>query len=250
MNTELLEELLACALKAAHGGAAELHERYGKTLEIQTKTSLEDLVTDADVAAETKVREIIQSLRPNDAITGEELAANVGVNASIRWSIDPLDGTINYTRGLPFFSTSVAAADIQTGKWLAGAVVAPALGLVYFATAGGGSFKEVKGNTVKLSGPPKDRKTRIVATGFSYSASDRTEQFVELSKQMERFVDLRRLGSAALDACLVADGTVDAYFERHTKEYDWAAGFLIAEEAGLKVKRPEFVGDSSEVNFS
>jgi len=243
-----LDQLLECALDAANKGASELLKRFGGELNIRSKSSPEDHVTDADLAAETIVRAVIARHRPEDAVTGEELDAKQGSNAKVRWSIDPLDGTVNYTRGLPHFATSVGAASIETGEWLVGVVVAPKLGVTYFAKKGGGAWKIEAGQTKRIIGPPKNRATRILATGFSYSAAHRAEQIEFLGTQIHNFVDVRRLGSAALDACLVADGTVDAYYELHTKEYDWAAGLLIAEEAGQKVKRASFEGDLIWIN--
>jgi myo-inositol-1(or 4)-monophosphatase len=225
-----------------------LLKRFGGELNIRSKSSPEDHVTDADLAAETIVRAEIARYRPEDSITGEELDAKTSSKAKVRWSIDPLDGTVNYTRGLPHFATSVGAASTETGEWLVGVVVAPKLGVTYFAKKGGGAWKIEAGQTKQIFGPPKNRTTRILATGFSYSAAHRAEQIEFLGAQIHNFVDVRRLGSAALDACLVADGTVDAYYELHTKEYDWAAGLLIAEEAGQRVKRASFEGDLIWVN--
>lgn len=244
------DELLACALEAASAGSAELKARHGGPLQINSKTSPEDAVTDADLAAEATVRAVISRLRPDDSITGEELDAHVGESAKVRWSIDPLDGTVNFTRGIPYFATSVGAFDIEAGQWVAGAVVAPELGRTYFASKGGGAFLIQDGNKRQLFGPPKDRLTKIIATGFSYSAEERAAQFAHLEAITPNFVDVRRMGSAALDACMVADGTVDVYFERHIKEHDWAAALLIAEEAGQSVRRPAFVGDFGAVNYS
>lgn len=250
MSSLNLAELLDCALEAANTGAAELMKRFGGPLDIQSKTSAEDKVTDADLASEQMVREVIARLRPEDTISGEEFAESVGANAKVRWSIDPLDGTVNYTRGIPYFATSVGAQDIETGQWVAGAVVAPALGLTYFAKLGGGAWLTRSGKTTQIFGPPADRQTKILATGFSYSGEERALQFEKLNQMMPDFVDVRRMGSAALDACMVADGTVDVYYEKHIKEHDWAAALLIAEEAGQMVKRPEFLGDFGSVNLN
>ena len=250
MNPAEITELLDCALEAANAGAAELMKRFGGPLDIQSKTSAEDKVTDADLESENIVRAVIGKLRPEDTISGEELAEQVGANAKVRWSIDPLDGTVNYTRGIPYFATSVGAQDIESGQWVAGAVVAPALGLTYFAKRGGGAWLTRDGHTTQIFGPPADRQTKILATGFSYSATERAAQFSKLDQMMPEFVDVRRMGSAALDACMVADGTVDVYYEKHIKEHDWAAALLIAEEAGQKVKRPEFLGDFGSVNLA
>jgi myo-inositol-1(or 4)-monophosphatase len=249
MTSLNLTALLDCALEAANSGAAELMKRFGGPLDIQSKTSAEDKVTDADIAAERKVREVIARLRPEDSISGEELDESIGAQARVRWSIDPLDGTVNYTRGIPYFATSVGAQDLETGNWLVGAVVAPALGKTYYAETGGGAWLIRDGVSEQIFGPPKDRQTKILATGFSYSGKERAVQFEKLQLMMNDFVDMRRMGSAALDACMVADGTLDVYYEKHIKEHDWAAALLIAEEAGQKVKRPEFQGDFGSVNL-
>lgn len=244
-----LNELLDCALKAAVAGSRELETRYGTELAIRIKSNPADFVTDADLAAEKAARAVILSLRPEDSVTGEELERVDIPESKIRWSIDPLDGTVNFSRGIPYFATSVAAVDVNTGNWLAGAVVAPALRLKYFASLGGGSFKESAKSTVQIFGPPTDRGTKILGTGFSYGSSERTEQFDALPLAMTDFVDVRRLGSAALDICMVADGSLDSYFERHTQEHDWAAAMLIAEEAGCSVVRPSESNDTAYVNF-
>jgi myo-inositol-1(or 4)-monophosphatase len=245
--------LLDCALAAAKAGAAELMNRFGGPLEIQTKSSAADKVTDADLAAENVIRAIIGDRRPEDSISGEELDDQVGAKAKVRWSIDPLDGTVNYTRGIPYFSTSVGAIDLETGLWVAGAVVAPALGITYFAQRGGGAWVTRswgdEEQTTQIFGPPADRQTKIVGTGFSYLAPERAAQFEHLDQLMPDFVDVRRMGSAAIDICMVADGSLDVFYERHIKEHDWAAAMLIAEEAGQRVKRPAFSGDLGSVNL-
>jgi len=244
-----LDELLQVALDAANAGAAELKQRYRGPLEISSKTSPEDHVTDADLASEAIVRALIHERRPDDSITGEELAGLENAAAKVRWSIDPLDGTVNFTRGFPNFCTSVGAADVETGEWLVGAVVAPILDLTYYAKRGHGSFVIRSGPHTRLTGPPADRATKILATGFSYSAEKRVAQFEDIARMMPDFVDLRRMGAAALDMCAVAEGAIDAYYERDIKEYDWAAAALIAEEAGLTVQRPAFVGDLCHVRL-
>jgi myo-inositol-1(or 4)-monophosphatase len=244
-----LDEILQCAIESASAGSDELERRYGRDLVIREKSSAEDFVTDADEAAERAVRDVISRKRPRDSVTGEELDPFEVENSKVRWSIDPLDGTVNYSRGLPYFATSVGAVDIETGVWLAGAVVAPALGFKYFASRGGGAFKESTSGKLRIFGPPGNRVTRIVGTGFSYSMEERREQFALLPDTMEQFVDVRRMGSAALDICMVAEGSLDAYFEKHTKEHDWAAAMLIAEESGCLVKRPTKVDETAYVNF-
>ena len=233
-----LDALLQTAIEAANAGSAELVKRFRGELKIQTKTSIADYVTDADLASETAVRDVLKRLRPNDAVTGEEYDATEGTDAAYRWSIDPLDGTVNFARGLPNFAVSVAALDLATDQWVVGVVIAPALGDTFLATRGSGAFRIRDGKREAISGPPVEREARILATGFSYSAETRRAEFQKLTELMPDYVDVRRFGSAALDICHVAEGTIDAYYQVDIKEHDWAGAMLIAEEAGLEVKRP------------
>jgi myo-inositol-1(or 4)-monophosphatase len=242
-------ELLDCALAAAKAGAEQLQAKFRGTLTINTKSSEADYVTDADLASETAVRAVIRSLRPNDSISGEEFATDAGTQAEYRWSIDPLDGTVNFARGLDHYAVSVAAQHIESGDWVVGIVIAPELGDTYVAVRGEGSSRTRKGQKTTLTGPPKAREAKILATGFSYLASKRLEEFETLTKLMPGFVDVRRFGSAALDICHVAEGTIDAYYQVDIKEHDWAAAMLIAEEAGLRVKRPTVEEDLALVNY-
>jgi myo-inositol-1(or 4)-monophosphatase len=242
-------ELLDCALAAAKAGAEQLQAKFRGTLTINTKSSEADYVTDADLASETAVRAVIRSLRPNDSISGEEFATDAGTQAEYRWSIDPLDGTVNFARGLDHYAVSVAAQHIESGDWVVGIVIAPELDDTYIAVRGEGSSRTRKGQKTTLTGPPKAREAKILATGFSYLASKRLEEFETLTKLMPGFVDVRRFGSAALDICHVAEGTIDAYYQVDIKEHDWAAAMLIAEEAGLRVKRPTVEEDLALVNY-
>ncbi|MFC7402977.1 inositol monophosphatase family protein [Citricoccus sp. GCM10030269] len=243
--------LLAVARAAARAGAAVLAERTmtptpatQAELGADTKSSGSDWVTDYDRRAEQAVRDIITAYRPDDAISGEEFGHTQPKNSSdYRWSIDPLDGTTNFIRSIPQFCTSVAVQGPD--GWLAGAVVAPALGRTWYASAGGGAYSTVEGaEPVRLNGPVLGRSGRLLATGFAYAGDRRDFQLAVLAELMPHFGDVRRIGSAALDLCMVADGTLDAYAEFGTQEHDWAAGALIAEEAGVPVRRP-FSGDGT-----
>lgn len=242
-SEEFLAGLLATARRAAAAGAGVLGERDGGQLALETKSSGSDWVTAFDLAAEEAVREVIAGERPNDIVTGEEQGTTrVASPSGFRWSIDPLDGTTNFIRDIVYYATSVAVAD-ASGRWLAGVVHAPALRREYWATRGGGAFRsDAGGEARQLDGPTPGRDSAgsaLLATGFSYDPSVRSEQARFLPGLMEGFGDMRRLGSAALDLCLVADGTHDAYGERGLNEHDFAAGALIAEEAGCWVRRPQ-----------
>jgi myo-inositol-1(or 4)-monophosphatase len=130
------------------------------------------------------------------------------------------------------------AVAVSDGVWRAGVLHAPALGRVYSASRGQGAWLEQDGKRVQLTGPVPGRTGQLLSTGFSYDPEVRAEQFAALGGFVDGFADVRRLGSAALDLCMVADGTHDAFGERGLNEHDFSAGALIAEEAGCWVRRP------------
>ncbi|MDT0169947.1 inositol monophosphatase family protein [Pseudarthrobacter sp. BRE9] len=231
-------ELLEVAKQAAAAGARVLSGRDGNALDASNKGAAGDWVTAFDVAAENAVRDVIAAARPGDSITGEEQGTTRPADPTgYRWSIDPLDGTTNFIRNIVYYATSVAVADAD-GAWLAGVVNAPALGRIYYAARGQGAWLEERGTATRLEGPVSGRTGQILATGFSYEPHVRSQQADAFATLMDGFADVRRLGSAALDLCMVADGTHDAYGERGLNEHDFSAGALIAEEAGCWVRRP------------
>ncbi|NYE96622.1 myo-inositol-1(or 4)-monophosphatase [Psychromicrobium silvestre] len=244
MTDDSTAALLEIAREAAAAGAAVLAERDPEKFTASVKSGETDLVTEIDLAAERAVREAIQLRRPHDSITGEELAPSVSEPASgYRWSVDPLDGTMNFVRNIAYYCTSVAVVG-PDGSWLAGVVAAPALGRTYYASKAGGAWLEQRGAEGKiltrpLNGPRQERTGRLLATGLTYETEIQSRLIGELEGRMQAFGDFRRLGSAALELCAVAEGGVDAYLEYGLYEHDFAAGALIAEEAGAWVRRPE-----------
>ncbi|WP_125609879.1 inositol monophosphatase family protein [Specibacter cremeus] len=239
-----VDELLEVALRAAAAGAAVLAGRDPAGFGATEKWSDADWVTTFDLAAERAVRDVLARARPDDVVTGEELAPAVPAHASgYRWSIDPLDGTMNFIRNIAYYGTSVAVAG-PDGEWLAGVVAAPALRRTYFASRGGGAWVEEtradgRDGTRQLHGPTEPRNGRLLATSLTYSPEVRRRLISELDGRMDLVSDFRRLGSAALELCAVAEGGVDAYLEYGLFEHDFAAGALIAEEAGAWVRRPK-----------
>lgn len=238
------EELLEVALRAAAAGAAVLAARDPAGFSATEKSSDADWVTAFDLAAEAAVRAVIADACPHDVITGEELAPALPAEPSgYRWSIDPLDGTMNFIRNIVYYGTSVAVMG-PDGEWLAGVVNAPALRRVYFASRGGGAWlDETRADGTQgvraLRGPVEKRGGTLLSTALTYDADVRRRLAGELDSRMANFGDMRRLGSAALELCAVAEGSVDAYLEYGLFEHDFAAGGLIAEEAGAWVRRPE-----------
>jgi myo-inositol-1(or 4)-monophosphatase len=232
-----ITELLDVALAAARAGAAVLQDGARGALRVDVKGEQGNLVTDVDVAAERAVRDVLLARRPADQVTGEELPEFDGGGALVRWSIDPLDGTTNFTRRIPYYATSVGAVGAD-GTWLVGAVVAPALDKTYFGSVGGGAWLADQDGVRRLTGPTGETGARLLGMGYSYSEEIRASQFAMTADLMLGYTDSRALGSAALAVCAVAEGALDGYVETDLAEYDWAAGAVIAEQAGLRVTRP------------
>ncbi len=223
--------LLELARTAAGEAARLLIERRPADLGVaETKSSPTDVVTEMDTAAEQLIRKVILEQRPDDAFLGEEGGADSG-RSTVRWVIDPIDGTVNYLYDLPHWSVSVGVE--VDGVTVAGVVDAPRLGEVYTAVRGAGSW--CNGTRLRVR-PSTDLAGALVATGFGYRAERRQRQGVIVGELLPRVRDIRRAGSAALDLCAVAVGRVDGYYERGTHDWDRAAGTLIATEAGAIVE--------------
>lgn len=225
-------------------GAAELVvqqrdflSKHGSIAQVtETKSSAVDPVTAVDKAAEARITDRLRAIRPDDAIVGEE-GADVRGTTGVQWVIDPIDGTVNFLYGLPAYAVSVGAA--VDGEFVAGCVVNVASGDVYSAARGEGAYVERGGEKKRLRASDKqDAETALVATGFSYNAQWREKQAELLRLILPRVRDIRRIGSAALDLCNLAEGRVDAYYEHGTHPWDYAAAAVIAAEAGAVVSHP------------
>jgi myo-inositol-1(or 4)-monophosphatase len=199
---------------------------------VSTKSTPTDVVTASDHALETLIRERLAHLRPGDAVVGEEHGATAGESRTL-WVVDPIDGTVNFLYGMPWYAVSVAA--VRDGVSVAGAVVEPATGRLWSAALGAGATCD--GRPLRVSGAT-DVSLSLLATGFSYSAERRVRQVRMVSGLLPHVRDLRRAGSAALDLCAVAAGWVDAYLEHGCNWWDWAAAALIATEAGAVLRTP------------
>jgi myo-inositol-1(or 4)-monophosphatase len=195
-----------------------------------TKSSDTDPVTRADVAAQQVIAGIIGAVRPDDAILGEESLDRPG-DSGWRWIVDPLDGTVNYIYGRDQWSVSIAVQD-PDGTTVVGVVLAPALGRTYTAVRGQGSWLDGQRLAVR---PGTTLAKAVIGTGFSYRAGTRGDQAATLSRLLPAVADIRRCGSAALDLADVASGRIDAFYESDLSAWDWAAGALLAAEAGASV---------------
>lgn len=227
--------LLEVAIKAARMAGTLLLERSGELAEltITSKSTPTDLVSEADLASEHAIRELLGRLRSEDGFLGEEGGGEPG-SSGLDWVVDPLDGTVNYLFGIPQWCVSVAVRDEQGS--LAGAIYDPNREELFTATREGPATLLRTAGTTTLAGSARgDLATAMVTTGFAYDAKVRAAQAHVLTSVLPRVRDIRRFGSAALDLAWTAAGRYDAYFERTVKPWDIAAGQLICERAGLSV---------------
>jgi myo-inositol-1(or 4)-monophosphatase len=228
MSADLNLELVSLAEEVARAAGALLMQRPD-SFTFTEKSSAVDFATQMDQQAESLIVKSLLAPRPDDGIIAEEGAAQPS-KSGITWVIDPLDGTVNYLYGLPGWNISIAAKN-QEGV-IAGVVFAPTINSLWKATKGGGAYLNNK--AIKCN-DPVNLNLALIATGFSYDLELRKEQGARIQKLIPQIRDLRRNGAAAVDLCYVAMGAVDAYFESSLKEWDFAAGGLIATEAGALI---------------
>jgi myo-inositol-1(or 4)-monophosphatase len=268
LQAQTAEELLAVAVEAAKRGGALLAERArrGAEREVSAKSTPTDLVSEADLASERAIRELLAVRRPHDGFVGEE-GDDVEGTSGLDWVVDPLDGTVNFLFGLPQWCVSVAVRDAG-GTVLAGAICDPSRAQLFSAVRGAcatlvgpegtvelgggqaprGGDQELRENDLAQGGDQElhggdqapraragDLASAMVATGFAYDARVRAAQAQVLAGVIPRVRDIRRFGSAALDLAWTAAGRYDAYFERTVKPWDIAAGTLLCEAVGLRV---------------
>jgi myo-inositol-1(or 4)-monophosphatase len=246
------EALLRIALDAASeaGRLLASWRGDGRPEVVDTKSSPTDVVTEMDRQSEALITGRIRAVRPGDTVLGEEGGQTAGdsvpdrardddsggaaAQALVRWVVDPLDGTVNYLYGLPDWAVSIAAE--VAGTVVAGVVEIPRYGETFTAVAGQGAWLHRDGTAIALrcnSGVALGQA--LVGTGFGYAAGRRQVQGEVVAALLPYVRDIRRGGSAAVDLCSVAAGRMDAFFERGLNYWDYAAGGLIAREAGAVV---------------
>jgi myo-inositol-1(or 4)-monophosphatase len=224
------DELMALAIDLAEL-ASELHRaRFRSDLAVDTKSSDSDFVSDVDRDAEAMIIERLLVQRPHDGVLAEEGAYGQGTSG-VRWVIDPLDGTTNFVRGYPSFGCSIAVE--VDGLPLLGVVSDSVGNATYAGIVGRGAT--YGGHPISLRPAPPSLAGALVSTGFSYDAEERRLQGAVIAHVIGQIADIRRSGSAALDLCRLAAGSVDAFFELDLAPWDYAAGAVIATAAGARV---------------
>lgn len=209
---------------------------------VTAKSTPTDPVTVVDTETERLLRERLAELRPGDQILGEEEGGSADARpGQLTWVLDPIDGTVNFVYDLPAYAVSVAVQ--RDGASVAGAVADVAAGAVYSAALGQGASVRMGGAQRALRcSAADDVAMTLLGTGFAYDPQRRREQAATLLEVLPQVRDVRRIGSCALDLCMVAAGQLDAYYEDGVNVWDWAAGALIAAEAGAHLQLPPTAG--------
>jgi len=222
-----MEKLLHTAINAAKEAAKIQLEYMEKELDIQTKASEFDLVTQADKLAEAKIIEVISKDFPEHSFLAEE-SGQATRDSDYLWVIDPIDGTVNYAHRFPQFCCSIGL--YFKGEPLLGVVLDPCRNELFTATRGHGAFLNGK----KISVSKIETLTRaLLATGFPALKGGLLHRNLEYFKMfLGKCQAIRRPGSAALDLCYVACGRIDGFWELGLSPWDTAAGALMVQEAG------------------
>ena len=227
-------ELLATALAAADA-AADIHRRYRGRLHAgdARRKGPSDFVSHVDLEAEEAALRVIRESFPDHRILAEEESAegNAGGgrdDPGPAWIVDPLDGTTNFLHGHPMFASSVGV--VQRGEAIAGAVVAAATEERWWAAKGSGAYRN--GERIRTS-DVRDLEGALVGTGFPFRRPEELDDYLaDFRKVFPRATGIRRGGSAALDLCYLAQGSLDAFWEGQLAPWDIAAGCAILAESG------------------
>lgn len=215
---------------AAAARAGEILLNYwGRTHTVEKKGAI-DLVTEADLASENAIIQLIRAAFPDHSVLAEETGVTAGTDAC-EWIIDPLDGTTNYAHHLPEFCLSIAFA--FEGDIVFGVVLNPVTGELFCGTRGQGAT--LNGRPIRVSST-KILGESLLVTGFPYDLKSVIRPLIcRFERCLMAAQGVRRLGSAALDLCYVACGRFDGFWEENLAPWDTAAGTVIAQEAGATI---------------
>lgn len=230
----MFEEYLDFAVgMAREAGRIQLSYFRGDDLAMKTKSNVSDVVTRADRESEELIVRSILERYPTHAILGEEGGARGDAASEWRWVVDPLDGTTNYSQGLPVFCVSIALQ--YRGETVVGVVYAPYLRELFTAVRGGGAWcRRGDGEPVRLHVSTKQRlDCSVVATGFPYDKSENPDNNSDnVARILPHVRDVRRMGAAAYDLSCVAAAMLDGFWELNLHEWDVCAASLLVIEAG------------------
>jgi myo-inositol-1(or 4)-monophosphatase len=231
-----MSDALDFAIHTARQAGEVLLGFYERSFGVGYKSSDIDLVTDADLASERLIVDAIRERFPEHDILSEEglggfrdeWEAQASSLPGMLWLVDPLDGTVSFAHGYPFWGVTLALA--QDDEVVLGVVHDPLREQTFWAERGGGAWCD--GQPIEVS-TVSDLRQALVATGFAYGRATLVEDnLVEFASVMPRVQGIRRAGAAVLDLAYVAAGRLDGYWEMYLQPWDWAAGQLLVREAG------------------
>jgi myo-inositol-1(or 4)-monophosphatase len=222
--------LKSTLIKATEAGASVLKHFFNGKFSVSSKSMINDLVTEADIASEKAIISVIKETFPEHFILSEE-AGEIKMDSEYKWFIDPIDGTVNFANGIPLCCVSIGLE--KAGEMILGAVYNPIMNEFFFAEKGSGATL----NSQKIQVSDKSEvATSCLVTGFPYSYLDMAYGPLQVFERLIRKgIPVRRLGSAAIDLCWVAAGRFDGFYEHKLQAWDSAAGSLIVTEAGGKI---------------
>ncbi|RFS24003.1 inositol monophosphatase [Chitinophaga silvatica] len=222
--------LKATLLKATEASGKILQEYFNGPFEVTSKSSVNDLVTEVDKKSEAAIISVIKETYPDHFILSEEVG-EIKTSSTIKWIIDPIDGTVNFANGIPICCISIGVE--KDGEIILGAVYNPFMNELFVAEKGQGATLNNK--PIHVSSKTDIAKSCLV-TGFPYQWEETPNNpLIAFESIVKRGIPVRRLGSAAIDLCWVACGRFDGFYEHHLQPWDSAAGSLIVTESGGKI---------------
>lgn len=220
-----MSELLDFTITMARTAGGILRDKYVQPREIHAK-GWRDFYTDADLAAQSAIVDLVRSREPHAAILAEE-NIQPPAGATSMWVIDPLDGTTNYSRHIPVFSTSIAL--VQNGEPILGVIYDPLRDDLFAAEAGQGAT--LNGEPIHVS-TASEIGEAIIGLDWGRGEEARSRELAWLQRTGLQSRTIRAIGSAALGLCYLAAGWIDVYYHGALMPWDGAAGKIIIEEAG------------------
>ncbi len=228
-----LSHVSLLAIEAVLAAGEILRKGFGGQFSIEAKSGIHNLVTEYDHRSEEFIIEFLKKEFPDSLFLAEESGGKNEGSSALQWIIDPLDGTVNFAHGLPFFAISIAAR--KNNELICGVVYQPITHELFVAQKNVGAF--LNGTRIKVS-EVTELKRAFLATGFPYNLAENPGDCIgHFTDILRQGIPVRRMGVASLDLCYVASGRFDGFFEISLAPWDCAAGILLIEEAGGKVSR-------------
>ena len=227
----MIDEFLGSAIKAVESSGKILTQYFEKLHDSRQKNkNIRDLVTEVDFLSEKNIKKIITSQFPGHNIIAEE-SGGLDINSEYCWHVDPIDGTVNYSQGIPLCAVSIGLE--LNGEIIVGAVNNPFTGELFYASQGNGAF--LNGHEIRVSEKKKLEECLYVAAFSSESDSRKHEEYKIFGKMNDKTRGVLRIGSAALALAYLACGRIDGFWVNGLYAWDIAGGLALVREAGGQI---------------